>query len=97
MSDFRLYHTCLSDQDILDLYKTKGYISNLGDMNSTEFVEGKSQAQVTKKNTFENKTINETVDNKYMFLEYIQSTGTQYIDTTYVSTSTDFAYELDMI
>ena len=96
MSDFRLYHTCLSDQDILELYKTKGYISNLGDMNSTEFIEGKSQAQVTKKNTFENKTINETVGNKYMFLEYIQSTGTQYIDTTYVSTSTDFAYELDM-
>ena len=95
MSDFRLYHTCLSDEDILDLYKTKGYISNLGDVNSNQMIENKTQAQVTNKFIFEAKEFCEMMGD-FERLEYIESTGTQYINTTYVPTSTNFSYELDM-
>jgi hypothetical protein len=41
MDDFRLYYTCLSDDDIQRLYTSGGYATNCGDLCVGEFVEGK--------------------------------------------------------
>lgn len=83
IDDFRFYNTCLSDSDILDLYKTKAYITDKGDIVSGKFVEDKAEAQVTSKYNFECREIMESLDSSYQRLEYIASTGAQYIDTGY--------------
>ena len=83
IDDFRFYAICLTADDIKDLYQTKAYISDKGDIMCSEFIEGESQAQVTSKGTFEAKEFYEEIDTPsgYDRLSYIQSTGTQYIDT----------------
>lgn len=86
LDDFRFYNTCLSDTDIQELYKTRAYITKLGDIETNQFIEGKTQAQVTKDYTFEAANINEGIDG-YAFLEYIESSGTQYLNTEYTWTS----------
>lgn len=53
IDDFRFYATCLSVDDIKDLYQTKAYISDKGDIMCNEFIDGKAQAKVTSKGTFE--------------------------------------------
>lgn len=53
IDDFRFYATWLSLNDIKEIYQTKAYISDKGDIMCTEFIEGKSQAQVTSKGIFE--------------------------------------------
>lgn len=96
VDDYRVYHTLLSDTDIQDLYKTKAYVTDQGDIETHQFIEGKTQAQVTSKYSFEADEFYEEVYSGYDVLEYIESTGTQYVDTGYVTTSTDYTYELDM-
>lgn len=96
VDDYRVYHTLLSDTDIQNLYKTKAYITNQGDVETHQFIEGKTQAQVTSKYCFEADEFYEELYDGYDVLEYIESTGTQYVDTGYVATSTDYTYELDM-
>lgn len=91
-----MYYTCLTDSDITELYKTKAYVTNKGDIETHEFIEGKTQAQVTSKYCFEANEFYEEVYGGYDVLEYIESTGTQYVDTGYVATSTDYTYELDL-
>lgn len=39
MSDFRFYTTCLSASDIAELYKTKAYITDKGDIEAHQFIE----------------------------------------------------------
>lgn len=96
MSDFRFYVTCLNNNDITELYKTKAYITDKGDIEAHQFIEDKAQAQVTSKYCFEADEFYEELYSGYDVLEYIESTGTQYVDTGYVTTSTDYTYELDM-
>lgn len=86
----------LSDADIQDLYKTKAYITDKSDIETHQFIESKTQAQVTSKYCFEADEFYEELYSGYDVLEYIESTGTQYVDTGYVTTSTDYTYELDM-
>jgi hypothetical protein len=83
ISDFRFYTTCLSSDDIKDLYQTKAYISDKGDIMCGEFIEDKSQAQVTNKGAFEANEFCEDFDisGGYERVEYIEFSGTQYIDT----------------
>ena len=83
IADFRIYSTSLSENDVKDLYQTKAMISDKGDIMSYQFVEGKSQAQVTTKANFEAKEFYEEIDAGYERLEYIESTngGGQYINT----------------
>jgi hypothetical protein len=57
--DFRYYNTCLSANDIAELYKTKAYITDQGDIEAHQFIEDKTQAQVTHKYTFECKETQE--------------------------------------
>lgn len=100
ISDFRLYYTYPGDDKIAqvvhDLYKTKAYITDKGDIESHQFIEDKAQAQVTSKYSFEADEFYEELYDGYDVLEYIESTGTQYVDTGYVATSTDYTYELDI-
>lgn len=51
--DFRYYNTCLSASDIAELYKTKAYITDQGDIMCGEFIENKTEAGVTEKSIFE--------------------------------------------
>lgn len=53
VDDFRFYATCLSTNDITELYKTKAYITDKGDVMCGEFVEDKTEAKVTEKSIFE--------------------------------------------
>lgn len=96
VDDYRIYHTVLSEEEIQDLYKVKGYISNYGDILTHTFVENKDETQVTSKYIFESKEFFEEIDAEYDVVEYLESTGTQYIDTGYITISSDYTYELDM-
>lgn len=49
MSDFRFYVTCLNASDVQDLYSTKAYITNYGDIISYEFNSRNTEAQITSK------------------------------------------------
>ena len=53
ISDFRFYVTCLSAGDVQELYKTKAYVTDKGDIMCGEFIENKADAQVTEKSIFE--------------------------------------------
>jgi hypothetical protein len=85
IDDFRLYYTYPGDdkieQVVQDLYKAKAYITDKGDIEAYQFIEGKTQAQVTSKYCFECKEVCEEIDSAYEQLEYIQTSGTQYIRT----------------
>jgi hypothetical protein len=70
IDDFRLYHTCLTDNDIASLYKTKAYITDKGGITCGEFVEDKPATKVTKKSTFECKEMYEEIDPAYERLDY---------------------------
>lgn len=96
VDDFRLYQTLLSDQEIFDLYKTKAYITDRGDIMADEFIEDKSATQVTKKSIFECNEIIESLDSSITPIEYIQSTGSQYIDTGYYWTTQNATIVADL-
>ena len=80
--------------DVKELYNTKGYISNKGDIMCGEFVENSSNAEITNKGIFEGKEFEDTmyVPQEYEMVEYIQSTGTQYIDSG-ISLGTNMVFE----
>ena len=73
IADFKIYTTALSSDDIENLYRTKAYISDKGDIVCNEFVEGKSQAQVTRNGIFEANELYEEIDEEYEVLEYIEN------------------------
>ena len=79
--DFKLYMTALDAQDIENLAKTKAYVTDKGDILCCEFIENQDSAQVTEKSIFKVNEIYEEIDSGYERLEYIQSTGAQYIKT----------------
>ena len=81
IDDFRYYNTYLSDNDILDLYKTKAYVTDKGDMETHQFIEGCAELQITHNGCVETRDVQEIGNAEYEQLEYIASTGTQYIDT----------------
>ena len=94
--NFKIYMTALGAEDIKVESKARALITDKGDIMCGEFIEDKTQAQVTSKYCFECNELYEEIDPAYERLEYIASTGTQYVDTGYVATSTDYTYELDI-
>ena len=94
--DVRYYSTALSEDDVLDLYRTKAYVTNKNVFKCGELVEGMTTTQVTANYTLESKEIFEDIYPGYDVLEYIESSGAQFIDTEYVSKTSDYTYELDM-
>ena len=85
--DFRYYNTCLNANDITELYKTKAMISDQGDIMSGTFIEDKTDIQITSKKIVETFEAQELVNSEYTPIEYIASTGSQYIDTKYYWTN----------
>lgn len=81
VDDYRVYHTLLSETDIQDLYKTKACITDRGDMITHNYIENCNDLQVTNTYNAETQEIQEIGNDEYEQLEYIASTGTQYIDT----------------
>lgn len=59
MSDFRLYASALSDQEIEELYSCGGRISNLGDVLTGSFIEGAAAIKINKNHTID---INEIIE-----------------------------------
>lgn len=80
VDDFRVYHSCLSDDDIQNLYKSKAAISNQDELFTNEIIEDFDEFQVTEKAVVKTKEINEE---QYVELEYIENSGTESIDTGY--------------
>jgi hypothetical protein len=85
--DFRYYNTCLTDNDIKELYKTKAMISDQGDIMGGAFIEDKTDIQITSKKIVETFEVQELGNSEYTPIEYIASTGSQYIDTKYYWTN----------
>ena len=84
VDDIRFYNTYLSPEEIKDLYNCGGRISNLGDALTGSFIEGATATKINKNHTMEVNEIHEIdLGSEYEQLEYIESTGTQYIDTGY--------------
>ena len=95
-SNFKLYSTAFTTSEVKSIFEGKGYVTNTNSIQSGEFVEGAEKVECVSNYVFEAKEINEDLYEDYELLEYIQSSGTQYIDTGYVNTSSDYTYELDM-
>ena len=87
IADFKIYSTALSASDILAEYNRKASIDKSGILFTGEFAEGNStNINVTKTAMVKCNNIVEGASNVkfiggYTQLEYIESTGTQYIDT----------------
>jgi hypothetical protein len=96
IDDFRFYNTCLSEDDVLDLYKFRGMISNKNDIIINTLDERFTAAKVTNKSVFESIDFKEEKYNGYDELDYIESNGKQYINTELILTSEDYTIELDM-
>ena len=67
MSDFRLYTSALSDQEIKELYSCGSRISNLGDALTGSFVEGLSAIKINKNHTIDTNQIIEQDEAKASF------------------------------
>ena len=98
IDDARVYNTALSQNDIIDLYKTKAYVIENGDVACSEFVEGRVDALVTEKAIFETNEIYENAlpdgyeQLESISFEYAQGTSEPYINTGYNTTNT---YQID--
>lgn len=93
IDDVKIYNTILTSDDIKDLYQTKAYISDKGDIMCSEFIEGKNQAQVISKGVFEaNEFYEDVLPLEYEQLEYIETDGNAYINTGYNTTN---VYQID--
>ena len=82
MSDFRMYMTALSNDDIVRLYKTRAYVTDNGDFCAGQYVQKPAaKAMVTDKYVAQCKELVETINSNYEILDGIQFTKTQCIDT----------------
>lgn len=94
MSDIRIYRSCLTEEDVENLYLTKGSIDNQNQVGASSFVEGCENALFSNNYIFESNEIYEDIEN-YERLEFLESSGAQYVDTGYVATTKSFTYEVD--
>ena len=98
IDDARVYNTALSQNDIIDLYKTKAYIIENGDIACGEFVEDCTDVLVTEESVFETAEIFENaLPDGYEQLEsisfdYVTGTSEPYINTGYNTTD---IYQID--
>ena len=82
MSDFRMYMTALSNDDIIRLYKTRSYVSNDGDFCTGQILQvSDNKAMITDKYVARCKDITEEINKNYEILDGIQFTKAQYINT----------------
>ena len=77
ISDLRIYSTALSAEDIKELYDTSAFIDNGYNVETYEFVED-SDETITKTGIVKSDRFDEVE-----FYDYLENTGTSYIDTGY--------------
>ena len=90
IADFKLFATALSAEDIKAEYTRKASIDRNGNLFTGEILEESSNVSITKKNQVQTYSFKEGNDiakfyGGYTQLEYIESTGTQYINTNVIS------------
>lgn len=95
--EFKLYMTALSADTIKDLATTKAYVFDTGEILSYNIIENEQSTMVTQKGTLETLQICEELNSEYEQLEYLQSTGTQYINTGYIPKTSKIKIDLDMM
>lgn len=82
MSDFRMYMTALSNDDIKRLYKTRAYVTDNQSFCVGQFKQTiNSRAMITDKYVANCNDLTEEINANYEVLDGIQFTKTQYIDT----------------
>lgn len=89
LADFKIFATTLSAEDILKEYNRKASIDRDGNLYTGEFVEENDRINIAKTDVIEASVFEEgtslvKMTDKYVELEYIQSSGSQYIDTGYI-------------
>ena len=94
MSDIRIYRSCLTEEDVENLYLTKGSIDNQNQIGTNLFVENCENVLFSNKYVLESNEIYEDIGD-YERLEFLESSGAQYIDTGYIAKSKSFTYEID--
>lgn len=99
IGDVKIYATALSASDILAEYNRKAAIDRNGNLFTGQFIEQNTNPKIATKqdqviaSDFVEGTDKVKVFDKYTELEYIQSDGTQYIDTNVNLGSNDFSVE----
>lgn len=82
MSDFRMYMTALSNDDIARLYKTRAQVSDEHGFGAGQFVQtNNNKAMITEKYVASCKDVTEEINADYEILDGIQFTKEQYINT----------------
>lgn len=86
IADFKIYNTSLSSSDIKDLYETRMIIDNKGNIYCEKLIDKQSSCEFPNNEGLIKATdfmvSNEAqINGEYELLEYIESTGVQYIDT----------------
>lgn len=61
LSDFRVYCTVLSDDDILSLYHTAAKVDNLHNIHTFEYIENNTSTKLTKQGQFKTQNIQENI------------------------------------
>ena len=95
LDDFRIYVTALNEQDIKDLYESVIYMTNNDMFMANEFIED-NVIEMLNTSAVKATGLNEEIHKDYELLEYIASSGTQYINTNYIPKN-NFKIELDMM
>jgi hypothetical protein len=98
VDDMRVYHTALSDNDIKELYGSRWATNKVGQVFSNAINEAQAKFQITKGGINNCRTLNESgiLPSNFIPLQYIQSSGTQFINTNHLATEntrTIFDYE----
>ena len=101
IADFKIFATALSASDILAEYNRKASIDRNGNLFTGEFVAENGKTNISKTGIVESSHFEEGTSvvkmvDGYTELEYIGSTGTQYINTA-VPVADDFEFVLDQM
>ena len=95
LDDFRIYVTALDEAAIKDLYEPAIYMTANDSFMANEFIE-MNEIEMTAFATVKSAGLTEEINKNYEILEYIESSGTQYINSGYIPTN-NFKIELDMM
>lgn len=80
ISDFRIYSTALSADDILQLYQVSGKVDNLGGIHSYEFIEeANASTKILKTGIAKAQLVSELLTNQYDNNFYIEPDGSVWV------------------
>lgn len=80
LSDFRIYTTALSQEDIINLYKTTMFVDNIGNISTYELVEQPNPMAITKQGQL---ISNDFIESGYEFPLNVSTKTANYIGATH--------------